>query len=627
MRILPLAFALACAPPARDPADRTPATAACDETDPNRCHLPWPSNTFARTDETSATGLRLAIDSAGMKVPEDPGLLNRADGFSRLTGVAASFRADVADEAASWDPAMSLEALAPLQVITIQADHPKYGTRRPFRTEVVHGRDAEGPLALLVGRPTELLPENADHAMVVLDTAGVDEAAPRAVRVAVGLEKPQTAREQALANAYGPVADALVEAGVPLERILRVSWFTTRSQADTTRKVKAMIAENLAAESQIQVVIDQVAAHRDPAVAMVVRGRLTGAPAFLDEVGHFVLDAAGDPVVSGTRDVPFRAVIPAGEGDYRFALYGHGTGGDVTDDAFDAELARAGIAKVNVRFDGWTGDELLPNLLGFTRMIDGSGRAVSKPAQAVAAGPLLLSALAGELGDVLSAADLGGAPNPAAGRRPDMDTPAWLGGSLGGTMGAVIVGAEPRLRVAALNVPGSGWSHMIPHSHLYDLALESLLKLNYGDDVDIHHGLLMVQGNLDDIDGGVWAEEVLAHGTPVLLQQSMGDPVLPNLGTELLAASFGAVQLDPPLQPILGLQVAAGPIPAGVVLAQYRVPDEGPYAVHGFAARDSEAGRAAIGQITGLVTSAWAGEPAVDLPAACLAHPGCDFVR
>jgi hypothetical protein len=260
-------------------------------------------------------------------------------------------------------------------------------------------------------------------------------------------------------------------------------------------------------------------------------------------------------------------------------------------------------------------------------MIDGSGRAAAPAAQALAAAPLLLSALGGGLGDVLSASELGEAPNPAQGRRPDLDTPAWLGGSLGGTLGAVVVGAEPRLRVAALNVPGSGWTHMIPHSYLYELALGSILKLNYGNDVDIHHGLLMVQGAFDDIDGGVWTDEIRRNGTPVLLQESMGDPVLPNLGTEMLAGGLDAIHLAPSLSTVVGLEVANGPQRGGVVLTQFRVDDDGPYAVHGFAATATPAGKAAIDQITRLVTSAWEGAPVIELPEGCRENPGgsCDF--
>ena len=66
----------------RAPGARAPLTAACDELDPGRCLLPWPSNTFTRVDASSPTGLRLAIDQAALSVDDDASYMNLADGFS-----------------------------------------------------------------------------------------------------------------------------------------------------------------------------------------------------------------------------------------------------------------------------------------------------------------------------------------------------------------------------------------------------------------------------------------------------------------------------------------------------------------------------------------------------------------
>ena len=71
--LLALSLALcACGPAApapvvdRAPGERTPLTARCDAADPVRCALPFPSNTFARADATTRTGLRLALDGSAL---------------------------------------------------------------------------------------------------------------------------------------------------------------------------------------------------------------------------------------------------------------------------------------------------------------------------------------------------------------------------------------------------------------------------------------------------------------------------------------------------------------------------------------------------------------------------------
>ena len=59
-------------------------------------------------------------------------------------------------------------------------------------------------------------------------------------------------------------------------------------------------------------------------------------------------------------------------------------------------------------------------------------------------------------------------------------------------------------------------------------------------------------------------------------------------------------------------------------MTQYRVGDTGVYQVHGFAAENTDAGRAAFDQIQSFLDSAWAGAPVITVPAGCPAMT-CDF--
>ena len=362
-------------------------------------------------------------------------------------------------------------------------------------------------------------------------------------------------------------------------------------------------------------------------MALIAQGRITGVPSAEGEDGHLVLDEDGLPVTVGTRDAPFRVVIPSGEGDWPVILYGHGMGGDVSDASFDATMTDNGGGKVGLEWQGWTSDDMMENLLLLPKaMLSGSERSTSGLLESLADARLVLEALDGPLGAALAAETVGGVTNPAAGRWPDTREPVYVGGSLGGTMGAVYAMSEPRVHYAALNVPGAGWSHMIPGSDLYAI-MEGFVQATYGDEVDVTLALLMAQGAWDEVDGAAWADEARDDGDMFLLQESIGDPILPNIGTAILAAALGAVQLDPDIEDVLGLTHTDGPVTDGMVLEQFRVPDTGVYDVHGFADRDTEAGRAARDQIFGFLMGALDGAPIIAHPERCdaTADGSCDW--
>ncbi len=608
----------------RDPLDRTPLSASCDDIDPVRCQLPWPSNTFTVADPTRETGLRVNIDASKLPIDDDPSYLNTADGFSRVSGVVTAMPANVDTASVSLDdPWESLTPDGPLQVINAQPDSPNYGRRMGFRAELL---DVWG-LYLLIGRPVEVMEPNADHVVIVTDAIGTTERS-RSVELALGLVEPETEEEAALVGWHAPTRQLIDDAGVDPARVIRTWTFTTRSAGDPTRRLHAMMDQLTGALDGVGVEIDSLSTSLSPSIAGIVLGRLTQVPAFLPEEGGFNLDAAGLPVVTGTRDVPFRLVLPAGEGDYHVALYGHGTGGDYTDSSFDAEFAQNGLAKLNMRFDGWTGTDLVETLFELTTLLKGSASSTQTLLQALAGGNALLTGIEGPLADAVSADTIAGQPNPAAGRRPESDNVAWIGGSMGGTLGAVMVAVDHRLRVGVLNVPGGGWTHMIPYSVIYTSGFGGLVEEVYGDPLDVHHMMAIAQGNWDEIDGAVYADEALAGGGIFLLQESMDDPILPNLSTDILANALGAVALQPGLETVLGLTEGTGPVTSGAALEQFRVPDTGQYDVHGFAAMQTIASDAALEQMTHLVRTSWDGTPEIVHPTGCdlaEADGACDF--
>jgi len=601
----------------REDGDRAPLEGPCDAIEPDRCLLPWPSNTFAVADPETATGLRLDVDVTALNPRDDGRSLALADGFSRVSPLLASFEAPL-------DPD-TLDA--GIRLFLVQPDHPDRLSEVPLRVETV--TNADDPHTLLLADPMQILAPNADYLAVVTDALRFEEGtAPtptRGVRVALDLEPPADEAEAALAGYHAPTRARLSALDVDPASVVRVWDFTTRSADNARAPLLHMREAALAAVDGATVRVDDVEGPDDPAIAMIVVGALEGLPTWLDGDRGYVIGEDALPEAQGTTAAPFRILVPAGADDYRFVMYGHGTGGNQLDGAFDAELAGAGIAKVNVRFYGWTDADVLLTFGNLQQMAAGSFAAAGYLAEALAHAMAIQRAVVGVIGDALAADTIGGVPNPAAGRRPsDAGPPMWVGGSLGGTTGVVYAAIERDVRHAVVNVPGAAWAQWVWHSETFDL-IHGLLSLRHADDVDLATALTIGQTNLDLADGASYADLLADDPTAFLVQMSMGDPILPNPGTEMVAVATGAAHVGGILEPIAGVDRADEVIDASGI-TQFQAPEGGGrFDVHGFAARDNPAGVAAREQIFRFVESGlFDGRSVIEPPPSCPAD-GCDF--
>lgn len=622
----------------RAPGDRAPLTAECDDQDKFRCVLPFPSSTFMVADAAMRTGVQVSVvDTALPGGDDDATFLNSADGFSRISPILTGFNAPV-DR--TWLDALPRAALlsddAPIQVINAQPDHPAYGQRVPIWAELVEGGLGGGD-HLLIAYPLVPMAPGADHVVVVTDDLlHADGQAIEVVRhtdLITGLAKPKTRAEAELAAYHAPTRDLLEAAGIDGAAVVRAWDFTTRSDENMMGRLDGMM-EVIRQAGGFGVEIDAVRETVEEDISVLVLGRLTGVPWFLDEEDRFVLDAQGVPQVTGEGEVKFRVVIPTRGYDgelgspYRVAMYGHGTGGGIGDDSFDEQIAANGIAKVSMEFGAWNGDDLVWTFQRMLRMNAGVEQSTAMLLHSVVGGYAILQSLDAELGDALKAEVVDGMENPNAGREFVTDDPIWVGGSLGGTMGAIIGTAYPEITTAVLNVPAGAWTHLIPDSLMYESAMQPVLEAKYGDPIDARMAIAMTQTGWDDVDGPLWADRAIADGVSFLLQESMGDPVVPNQGTSVLATALDARIVGPALEPIVGL-TEVDEVRGGVGMTQFRVPDTGVYDVHGFAARSTPAGDAAMEQIFTFVRSGWDdGTTLAAFPAGCAdvtPEGDCDF--
>ena len=609
--------------PDRPLGQRAPRTAPCDAMDPERCLLPWPSNTFAVQDPKASTGIRVAVDPTSVLAGDDPSSLNIADGFSRASSITTAFDAPITSPIPT-----AQGGKGPMRLVLAEPDHPSYGALVPLDFDVVRTDDDE---SLVLGHPLVPLSPGADYVAVVMDDLAVDSGDPpvasHLARVALALDEPLSAEEAEFRGYHAPTRKALSKAGIDPEHVVRVWDFTTRSKEDATRRLRAMrdAAAKAVADEAVSVVIDVAKTTSDPAIALIVEGRLTGVPSYADadpEKG-LTFDEARLPVAQGTKDAPFRVLIPAGTGDYPFVMFGHGMGGSYHDSLFDHELAELAIGKVNFEFYGWTEPTQVATFTNFIKVFAGAHHSTAWLMQAVADGEAIQKAILGAIGDALSAPTILGDPNPAAGRRPQFDVPIWTGGSLGGTMGLVFTGSSKEAYSGVLNVGGAGWTQFVPRSSFFNI-MRIIMKGVYGDDLNVRHAVSMSQIAWDDIDGANWAEDLRSKDAVILVQECIGDPIVPNIGTNLMAVAAGAVQVGAVLAPIHGVS-AVDVATAQTAVTQYRVPSTGSdLEIHGFTQYDSEAGKAARDQIQTFLGSLYAKKPVITVPAACVGG-NCDF--
>jgi len=607
----------------REPGVRAPLSADCDPQGEIHCLLPWPSSTFLVADPDTETGVRLDVSATSLDA-DDVANVWGADGFSRATSVLAGFAAPL-DVTVLGGPTGGV-----MRLFVATPGHPRYGQEEPLRIETLFEYRG-GPRSLVMGDPLTLLEAGTDYVAIVTDDLRAEDGSaievPRATRVALGLTSPVNEEEAILAGYHAPTVALLEEVGVEPAHVLRAWDFTTRSEEDPRRFMLAVRDALLEAleRGEVQFVIDEVSHRVDGPIATIVRGHMTGLPNFVDESSELMLDAAGMPRASGLDESPFRVVIPRGTGDYRTVLFGHGAGGSADDGSFDEALAAEGTAKVGFELTGWNGDLLFDTILALSDAVFAGGRrAIAPLLQAIAQTVVIERALYGALGDALSAEMLGEQPNPHAGRRPGLDGAAWVGGSLGGITGLVATSINPDIHQAVLNVPACGWTQWVRDSLFYLISAVGIRR-NTGGDIGAQIALSVLATEIDTIDGTSFVEMARENGDVLLIQESMGDEVVPNQGTELMAIVTGATMVGEALSPIHGVEVATGEVRGRSVITQFRAETNDVGAVHGFATNDGRAsGQAAMEQIRTFLASAWDGEAIVRVPSQCPAAR-CDF--
>ena len=316
---------------------------------------------------------------------------------------------------------------------------------------------------------------------------------------------------------------------------------------------------------------------------------------------RFELDTDGTVVAQGTTGLEvFMAASDDSSSEPRtVVIYGHGLGGDKgglwgTSERL-AELNCAVFAIDSPHHGSRaTGDNDLDTIFQFFGIDSDEmnfviGRARDNFRQ-MAADQLELVKLIKSLDtlDVLPS----GAPDGV----PDLDTSRilYIGHSFGAVQGPLIFALAPEITQAVWNVGGAGLMMLLRDSNTFGIVVGGLAPEGIPDGA-VARFMAITQAIVDPGDPlnyARFASQEEPAGVPgwvpreVLLQEVLGDTIVPNTTSRALARAAGLVLIDA-LQPVTGLDAVSGPVtanlPSGVTgaLSQFDTINGNKIAVHG----------------------------------------------
>lgn len=562
------------------------------------CALPYPSAVFQEEDATTASGVRNVLpteifpkNDAG--VPIDPERLNRIDGFSVGSQLLAYFpeRLDPSSLPPMSDPEQSLAAGSATVVLDMES-----GERVAHFSEVDAQIVEDADRQSLIVHPLARLAAGRRYAVAVTRAvrtlAGGTPTSPPGFQAALAgrgageLGVKQAARMPA-------IVAALEGAGVPASELVLAWDFVTASDESATGWLRSMRDQTLAqlGDAGLGYTIGSVEEDFSEHILRRVRGTFT-VPRFLSQTDVSVPEATlvfegNEPTQDGTYEAPFTLVLPraAQNGPVKLLLFGHGFLGAGEDEIGGPEgsyLQRFadthGYALVATDWSGLSkyegtdsagssaAAEALGDMNGFPWISDRLHQAM------VAAMTLARTARGAIAADQALFVD--------GAQVIEDDRIDYYGISLGGVMGAVLMGYSPDLERGVLNVGGAGWSLLMQRSTNWAL-FKLILGGSYPDKLDQQMVIEVIQAQLDPADGMTAAPLLSAPlpGNPpkrILLQMAVGDPQVPNLATASYARSLGLPLLeDAAVQP-WGLTVAPTPLESALSVWDTHEPEQPP---------------------------------------------------
>jgi hypothetical protein len=558
------------------------------------CLMPWPSMAFAKTDTTSATGYRVdlpieAMPKNGDGVSVDPKMFDRWDGFSPTGPMLAMFptgvecdrhpAAGVAPEDAICDnlpsfkdPDASLAADSPIALVDLDS-----GERTPFFAEVDANITMPAQQALII-RPLARLHPNTHYAVAI--TNRVKAADGSALPISAGFAALRDGgdfshpRMAAVKERAAVMFAGLGTAGYNKADLVLAWDFQTATdeflRADLTTMRDAAIPAMGANGADLTFTTTE-----QPQITGIYKSYVGTykSPNFLTDGENddsiIARDAGGLPMMSGLRDAQFAALIPQCATTHALPLttiiFGHGLFGSAKEylsDSFTQSLAEDNCFVIIAGdFIGLTSRQLALAPLAVNDLNRGN-QVTEKLAQSIVDFMAL---------ETLTRGQLGAHPEFQVNGVSVID-PArtyYVGGSLGGIMGNVFMAYDPNITRGVLAVPGGAWSMLFERSNAWHL-LQGAAMGSYTDFTQYQMLLAFFGMGFEPYDPITTAAHVIhdplgnVPAKNILMWYTMGDCLVTNITTELVARTMGIDLIGPAVKTVWGMAPTPGPLANGI---------------------------------------------------------------
>jgi len=544
------------------------------------CLLPWPSMAFAKADSTSKTGFRIALTKDAMpingdQIAIDPKMVDRWDGFSPTGPMLAMFPKGVSitNLPTFKDPTASLAADSPIVLLDIDT-----GERAPFFAEADANFTDPAQSALII-RPLARLHTSAHYAVAIRNTVkGADgsdlpvSAGFAALRDGKDFGHPHFADVKANAD---KMFSALATAGVQKSELVLAWDFVTASDDFLRSDLTAMRDAALPAIGTNGANLSFVGTLQ-PAISGIYKAYVGTykAPNFLSDMENddsiITRGADGTPMMNGMRDANFAALIPdcvnTQQGPFTTIVFGHGLFGsakEYLDDSFTQMLAeKYCFIIVAGDFIGLTSRQLTLASLAVNDLNLGYG-ITEKLGQSIIDFISLENAVRGPMSTAPEFQDMTGKAviDPAH--------TYYVGGSLGGIMGNVFMAYDPNITRGVLAVPGGVWSMLFERSEAWHL-LQGAAMGSYTNPQTYQLLIAFFGMAFEPYDPITTAEHVIHDPLPgipakdILMWYSMGDCLVSNITTEMVARTMGITLIDPAVKQVWSMTPAPGPMVNGI---------------------------------------------------------------
>ena len=548
------------------------------------CLLPWPSATYLKTDTASMTGFRLDLPVSAMPKNEDgdivqPDGFNRYDGFSMSGPMLVAFPTGVsaAGLPSFKNPDESLAATSPIALIDI--DH---GVRTPFMAEIDQNTADVAKRDLII-RPLARLKPGTRYVVAIR----------KGVKAADGGELPSPPAFEALrdgkdfghprfaeiAKRWPALFDKLAAMGIEKTDLVLAWDFVTASDEFMRSDLTTMREKALPAIGTNGANLAFTIKETQPNLPTTYKRYLGTykAPDFLTagETDPSILRRGADglPENQGLRDAQFAAIIPncVTTGQQPLPrptiIFGHGLFGsakEYLDDDFVGKLAEDHcLVIIAGDFIGLTSRQLQLAPLAVNDM--NRGRQISeKLAQSVIDFISLENVTRGKLAIAPEFQFNGQAVI-------DPQKTYYVGGSLGGIMGNTIMAYDPNFKKGVLAVPGGIWSMLLERSAAW-FALLGAAQGSYHDPAVYQLVVAILGFAMEPYDPITTAAHVIKDplfGQPakdILMWYTMGDCLVTNISTEIIAREMGIKLLGPAVKEPWHMPPNAGPLQSGITV-------------------------------------------------------------